>query len=981
LRVHRDGQAVTSFESAKVRALLAYLAVEADRPHHRDTLAGLLWPEQPSQVARNNLRQALANLRQALGDRSAIPPVLLITRETIQFNRASDHSLDLADFLAQLAACETHQHRRPDACGSCAERLARAVALYKDDFLAGFFLSDSIGFEEWVLLRREDLHQRASAALAILTTYHQRRGNDEQARQYAWRQLELDPWREEAHRQLMRVLLQRGERSAALAQYEACRRILADELGVEPDDETTTLYEQIRDTEPSGVPARPCRAPPVPQLYAVPPQPTGFVGREAEMAELSAMLENPSRRLITIVGPGGIGKTRLALQMAANQIHSFADGIVFVELAALSSAEFLLSTLAESLKITLQPQRDPKAQLIEALRPQELLLILDNFEQLLAGAMLLVEILQGAPRVTLLVTSRERLDLQWEWVFDLGGLSYPVSELEDRLEAFSAVQLFVQRARQLQLNFSLDGGVDAAVAQICRLVEGIPLGVELAAAAVREHSPDAIADRIRNALTLLATSSRDASARHRSMRAVFDHSWALLGPEEQRTFRRLAVFRGGFGVAAAESVASATLAMLAALTNKSLLRRQSPDRYDMHEVVRQYANEQLQSAGELEQTRDRHLEHTLALAEAAEPELLGSEQKQWLQQLDLEHDNLRAALEWALSQAEARMAAQLGGALMRFWAIRGHLHEGRRWTEQILAHPDIGAAPVPLQLKVLGADGMLARLQGDYTRARASLQACLDQSRAAGETRWVAVALNGLGLVARRQGDPDTAAALYEESLAASRLAGDRRDIVNALANLAGVVNAQGDHKRAATLYEESLAFSRETGDSLGIAADLNNLGNVMFDLGDYERARSLYEESAALYQDGGDQNGRILTLYNLGDLALRTGNPERARIYLAEGLTLAHTLGNRARCAEYLERLASLAVTQRDPERAARLWGAAEAQRDALGAAREPHDQIAHETDVNNVRRQLDHGAFTAAWAAGRATPLKQAIAEALDV
>jgi predicted ATPase/DNA-binding SARP family transcriptional activator len=980
LRVSRDGKPVSGFESARVRALLAYLAVEADRPHQRDALAALLWPEQPDQAARSNLRQALANLRLALGDRAAAPPFLLVSRDTIQFNRASDHTLDSADFLALLAACQAHPHRRLEACASCAARLERAAALYVGHFLEGFFISDSVPFDEWATLRREDLHQRASAALATLTAYHERRGSYEAARRYAQRQLELDPWREEAHRQLMRVLLLSGERSAALAQYEACRRVLDEELGVEPDAETTALYEQIRSSqaqtarEEARAPLSACADP------TLPLQPTSFVGREAELAELADMLESAACRMITIVGAGGVGKTRLALEVASRQTHAFADGVVFVALAGLSSADFLLSALADALGITLRAQGDPKAQLLEQLRGKELLLVLDNFEHLLEATTLLAELLRGAPGLTLLVTSRERLDLQWEWVFDIAGLSYPPEQEAARLETFSAVQLFKQRARQVRRHFALAGDEGQAVARICRLFEGIPLGIELAAAAVREQSCAEIAERIGSSITHLATSARDVPARHRSMRAVFDHSWQLLSLEERRAFRQASVFRGGF-TAEAATVAGGSPEALATLTAKSLLRRLPSDRYDMHEAVRQYAEWQLREAGELEQTRDRHLLYMLALAEAAEPELVGPEQKSWLNRLDAEHDNMRAALQWALAGAEPQPVLRLSGALMRFWAVRGHLSEGRRWMEQILAHRGYSAAPVPLRLKGLNAAGMLTRLQGDYAQSKALLEGCLELARENGETRWVAIALNALGLVARRQGDPDKAARLYEESLVLARQVGDRLGTVNALANLAGVVNAQGDRERARGLYEESLAYSREAGDRLGIAADLNNLANVVFDLGDYGRARGLYEESHALYREGGDQYGQSLTLFNLGDLAIRTGDHERARANLTEGLALSQVLGDNARCAEYLERLALLAANQRDPVRAARLWGAAAALREALGAAHSPHEIADHEREVQVARAQLDEATFAAAWEAGRALSLEQAVAEALGV
>lgn len=973
--VQRDARPVDGFESARVRALLFFLAVEADRPHQRDALAGLFWPEQPDQVARSNLRQALANLRQALGDHEATPPFLLITRTTLQFNQASDAELDLARFLALLAACETHNHRRAESCVSCAERLEQAVALYRGSFLAEFFLGDSAEFEAWVVLRRESVHQRAVVALDALVLFHERRGDYERARSYAQRQLELDPWREETHRRLMRLLLLRGDRSAALAQYEACRRVLADELGVEPDEATTALYLQLRDYKPAAASAAP-NLPATPRRVELPPQPTAFVGRETELAALGQLLENPACQLITIVGPGGIGKTRLAIQAGNNHARAFADGVVFVALAALNSAEFLVSAFVDALKITIGPQQDPKEQLLERLREQELLLVLDNFEQLLDGALLLADLLQAAPGVTLLVTSRERLDLRWEWIFDLDGLDVPGVGVEVELERFDAVQLFVQRARQLQRQFVLDDVAGPAVAQICRMVEGLPLGVELAAAAVREQSAAQIASSLRDSFLLLATTARDVAPRHRSMRAALDHSWQLLCPEEQHTLRRLAVFRGGFDQIAAAVVAKGTPAMLAALGNKSLLRRSADNRYSMHEAVRQYAEAQLGAAGEHREVAARHLQWAVELGMAAEPALIGPDQNVWFARLDHEHDNMRAALQWALEAPEAEAALLLASSLTRFWSNRGYLAEGRRWLEQAMAHPAYERAPVVAQLRALAGAGLLARLNADFAHARALLEACRDLGEASGERRWVAVALNGLGLVARRQGDLGTAAAFYEQSLFVAREHGERRDVLNALSNLAGVVNSRGDHARAAALYEESLAFSRETGDALGLATDLNNLGNAVFDMGDYARATALYEESCARYHEAGNLYGVSTVTYNLGDLALRTGDLPRSSHYLRTGLALAFDQGAGANCVLYLAKLAELAVKDGKHERAARLWGAAETQRKAIGVAHTPDEQAEHEQETNAVREQLGAEAFAAEWDVGARLSLAEAVA-----
>lgn len=415
MQITLDGQPAGGFAYNKARALLAYLAVEAGRPHLRDTLAALLWPELPDEAARHNLRQALANLRTVLGDASTTPPFLLITRDTIQLNLRDSNSLDCSTFAALLRECEKHAHRHPERCRSCAARLEQAVSLYQGDFLAGFSVGDSAPFEEWLLRKRERLHQNALGALMRLAVFHERRGNHNQARACAQRQIELEPWREEAHRQLIRLLAHGGQRSSALAQYESCRRVLARDLGIEPEAATTALYEQIRD----GGPRTEMRGPEADQTRhaQLPTASTPLIGRENDLAELGALLENPACRLITIVGPGGIGKTRLALAAAAEQAEIFTDGAAFVPLQPISSAAFLAPAILSALNIQPQGQREPHEHVLAYLRDKELLLVLDNFEHLLApelsdgadGAALLADILRRAPGVAFLVTSRERL--------------------------------------------------------------------------------------------------------------------------------------------------------------------------------------------------------------------------------------------------------------------------------------------------------------------------------------------------------------------------------------------------------------------------------------------------------------------------------------------------------------------------------------------------------------------------------------------
>ncbi len=979
-----DDQPITGFKYDKVRALLAYLMVEADRPHERQALLGLLWPELPEEAARNNLRQTLLTLRDAIGDRSADPPFLLASRTTIQFNLQSDHYLDVATFLNLIGECERHPHASASSCNACARRLQQAVALYRGPFLAEFFLPDSEAFEAWAVVKREQLQRRLLAALSWLITYHERRGAYAAALEHAHHRLAVDPWSEECHRDVMRLQMLCGDRGAALAQYEQCRQLLNEAFGVAPDAETTALFHQIQRAPADEAPALQRLRLPAARRHNLPAPTTAFVGREEELAAIGRLLDDETCRLLTLTGPGGIGKTRLALQAAAERLDTFADGVCFVALADLPSADLLVGELAAALGIELGASTDPRSLLIEQLSKRELLLVLDNFEHLLAGASLLSAIAASAPDVTLLVTSRERLNLHGEWVYSIEGLPLPAySDGGDpplaQLAANDAVQLFVQSARRARADFALTASNAKDVAQICRLTAGMPLAIELAASWLRALSCAELVQELEHSAAFLSAAARDGPDRHRSLATVFEHSWQRLAGHEQRALRQIAVFSGGFRRDAAREICGATLEILKELVDRSLLRHSLEGRYELHELIRQYAAQQLALAGEDGQVRRQHAVYFRALAERAEPELLGPEQQRWLARLDEEHDNLRAALRWALGGG-IEEALAIGGALPRYWATRGFFNEGRHWLEQALAHPDRDAAPAEIRLRALNAAGTLARLQGDLARAQQHLEECLSLSRASEAQRWSAVALNALGLVARRQGDSHRAACLYEESIALSREAGDRRTLINAISNLAGVLNAQGDHARAAELYEESLAFSREAGDQLGIAADLNNLANAVFDLGNYPRARALYEESLELYRAGGDLYGVSLALYNLGDLAHREGQPDRAGAYLCEGLAIALSQHNRLACAEYLEKLAALAASQGVPEHAARLWGAAEREREALGAARPPEHAEAHATEVGAARAAAGASAFSAAWAAGRALQLEDAVAYVLS-
>ena len=539
IQVTLAGQPITPFKYDKVGALLVYLAVEAERAHEREALMGLFWPDLPEEAARNNLRQALVKLRDAIGDRTADPPFLLTSRAMLQFDRASDHQLDVAVFTALLDACDHHPHRHPESCKTCAQQLQQAVALYQGPFLAEFFLPDSAAFEEWALVKRESLHRRMVDALGRLVRYHERCSHYPQALLYAQRQLTLEPWAEETHRQLMRLHLLNDDRTAALAQYESCRRILAAELDVTPEAATVALYEQIhredlrctsyelRGHEPGqAIVIRKSKI-----VNRLPLQLTPFVGRAIELTELSRLLDRPECRLVTITGPGGIGKTRLALQAATAHIDDFTDGVFFVPLVGVTTAHFLPHAILAALGIPLQAQQSADEQLRSFLQKQELLLVLDNYEQLLPDVNLLLEILRAAPGVVLLVTARERLALQAEWLFALDGLSYPpAGDSPAYADGYEAGQLFVQRVQQTQRAFIPTRSEDQAIRRICQLVEGMPLALELTAAAVREQSCAMIVAALEQGRLPASTPLHDRPDRHCSMEAVFAQSWRRTAP-------------------------------------------------------------------------------------------------------------------------------------------------------------------------------------------------------------------------------------------------------------------------------------------------------------------------------------------------------------------------------------------------------------------------------------------------------------------
>jgi predicted ATPase len=625
--------------------------------------------------------------------------------------------------------------------------------------------------------------------------------------------------------------------------------------------------------------------------------------------------------------------------------------------------------------------------LLDYLRGKEMLLFLDNFEQLLASdlarnegaTVLLTDLLQRAPGVTLLVTSRERLALADEWLFDLSGLSYPIGQVADGIETHSSMQLFMQRAGQVRRQFVLAEGEARAVGRICQLVEGLPLAIELAAAALRTHSCMAIADAIATSLSPLATGLRAVPERHRSMWATFEHSWHLLMAEERQVFARLSVFRGGFEEDAGAQVAEASPQLLAALVDKSLLRWDGTARYDLHELARQYSSKKLEEAEEAGGTKSRHAEYYLALAETAEPQLLSGARGRWLERLDREHDNLRAALAWSQASTDAnQIGVRLVGALLWFWMYRGNISEGRFWTKRVLATAG-GSAPPDAWARALYSAGVLAWMQDDYAVARAPLIESVERWRELRNQRGLAFALCYLGMVECDQNNYSAAYDLCAESVTIFRELHDSWGLAFALFFWGNAVYERGDYDAARPIYEESVALWRIVDDPWGLERPLTRLGKIACKEGDYARAQVLLEKGLALQQQVGERLHLAYVLDGLAEVALMQRNYRQASAHLVEILSLCQEFGLSQGIAKTLEQFAQVAAGQTQLERAMRLWGAAQAQRHVIGAGIPLGERLGYKHDVATASAQLGETVSAAAWAEGRAMTLEQAIAYAL--
>ena len=906
----------------KQRAVLAKLLLARGAVVSRDQLVDAVWGDGPPESAAAALQVYVHGLRRALGAER-------IERHGSGYHvRLAQGELDLERFEGLLARAE-----RALAAGDADDAAAdvqAALELWRGPALSDL-ADEPLGVAEAGPLedsRLRALELRNQARLAL--------GEHDALVGELERLIADEPYRERLREQYVLALYRSGRQKEALEAYHVARRMLADELGLVPGRELRELERAILRQDPSLAPPEPRR----PATRRLPAPATPLIGRRLEVAAVAALLRSGEVRFVTLTGPGGTGKTRLAIAAAEELAPQLRDGAVFVDFSPVRDPALLVPTVAQALGVR-EGGVSLADALVDYLRECRILLVLDNLEQLLDGVTAISALLAAAPRLLVLATSREPLRLYGEHRYVVPPLTAPGPDEARSLEALAAndaVQLFLARARAVDARFSLTDANGPPVAEICHRLDGLPLAIELAAARTDVLPPVAMAHELGASLDLLTEGARDLPPRQQTLRATIDWSHELLTEPEQAVFAQLGVFAGGWTLAAAAVVCDKTRAaleeILASLVAKNLVRSEGDvggqPRYAMLETIREYSRERLRASGAPDELARRHADFFLELAAEVDRSVRagGVDPVPLLDCIECEHDNLRAALDHLHGQEDVSRELRLASALQYFWVVRGHHSEGRARLDQALARerPDDSN----LLAKALASSGRIAFRQGDFERARHR----------------------------------------YTESLAAAREAADDSAIGQALSDLGGIAREAGDHSRAEQLYADSADALRRAGNIVRLGTVLNNSAVLCLERGEIARGRKLAEEALALQDESGDKEGRIFTVFTLGRISLGEGRLDEAARWLHESLTLAREVGYRDVRAYCLLAIAELMLRRGDANLAARLGGAADAILEGIGITRQSDDEAARDGLLTGVEQALGHDAARSAWEDGRTAP-----------
>ena len=1009
-QLHLDDQPVAT-DRRKAIALLAYLAVnDLDHGHQkysRESLSALLWPEYNQSKAFSNLRRTLWEVNQALGE-----GWLIAERESICLNPDAETELDVARFEGLLA-----QSREQPGPAQRIPLLVEASKLYVNHFLTGFSLRDAHGFNEWAYAKAEDLRGKLAVSLQTLADDYCAIGEAGNAIPFGRRLVALDPLNEASHRKLMEIYVQAGQHSAALKQYQTCEQILRKELGLDPQPETRALYKKIRKRELKPASVEEPRQALAPKNN-LPSQLSTFIGREKEIDDVTTLLRR--HRLVTLVGAGGIGKTRLSLQVGQKLLEDYPDGVWFVALDSLADPELVPQTVASIFNLRETPGRPVLDILTSVLRQKTTLLILDNCEHVIDACVdLVVALLKTCPHLRILATSREVLNVTGEAIYQMPSLSMPANEEVslEQLTATESVRLFVDRAALALASFRLTDENARAVIDICRKVDGIPLAIELAAAQVHMLQVTEILSQMQSSFAVLSTDSRMVLSRHQTLQASLDWSWGLLTEAEQRFVRQLAVFAGGWTLEAAQAIfEDDVIDLTSALVRKSLIvvdqHLGQTTRYRFHEIVRQYARAKLIESGEEDMVRARHLKYFLDLSRQIEPGLQGPGQMDWFTRASSERDNLRAALEYA-SKTDTEAGLYVSGLLHSLWESF-NLGEGARWLATFIQRPEAQDYP-HARAKALYTLSMLQTWAQDFTKAASTAQECLALFRDCGDQQGEADALLVLGYALQYFDQRAKSDALYEQSLAIARSTGDIRRQAMALFRLGY------DHpERQLAYWEEAVALFREAGDrnfaagllcllarfrilltgdieraekDLDEAVRLGLLVNKSIGIGglwgepgfaksiiamlrgDYEQAYALLAEMVTLANELGNRMGYLWTRVHVGHVALRAGDLAEAHTIFAETTRNFQKDGNTIGVVFAVEGVAGLALAVGKPERAARLIGWTDAHRERISNPRPFLEQAHVDQIIAACITKLGEAAFSDIYEEGKEMTLEDAV------